>query len=242
VLDDLMRAGWPALEEIPVDGWLARFSGGVTQRANSVMPLATPADLDQTLARVEALYADRGLPTVFQLGPEADELDQVLADRGYRFGSATSIQTTTLGDIPPVAGVELADTPDQRWLDLWWSVDGRGDADALAIAVKILTGGPALYATIRDDDGAVAVGRLALVGKWGGVYCMAVRPDARRRGLGSAVLQGLLAGGRERGITQAWLHVLADNTAANQLYARHEFTETSTYHYRTQPTRQQEGY
>jgi ribosomal protein S18 acetylase RimI-like enzyme len=235
VLNDLMRAGWPALEEVDVDGWVARFSGGVTQRANSVMPLATPTDLTNTLEQVEKLYADRGLPTVFQIGADSApaELDRVLADRGYAFGSPTSLQTARIGQVAPVDGVEITESPDQDWLDLWWSVDGRGDADALATAVKILAGGPALYATIRDDRGAAAIGRLALVGEWGGVYCMAVRADVRRRGLGAAVLRGLLAGGHERGVTRYWLHVRAENTAARQLYANAGFAEASVYHYRT---------
>ncbi|HEX6355026.1 GNAT family N-acetyltransferase [Actinophytocola sp.] len=236
MIDQLMRAAWPALEEVPVDGWLARFSGGVTQRANSVLPLAAPVDLDRALTRVEALYADRGLPAIFQLGPDSEPgtLDRVLAERGYETGSPTSIQTAKIDGVTRPAGVAVAEAPDQDWLDLWWAVDGRGDADALSLAVKILTGGPALYATINDEYGAAAVGRLALVGEWGGVYCMAVRADVRRRGLGAAVLAGLHAAGRERGVTRTWLHVLAENAAAQQLYARHGYAQVSTYHYRTQ--------
>lgn len=230
-----MRAGWPALEEVDVDGWVARFSGGVTQRANSVIPLAGPADLIQALEQVEKLYADRGLPAVFQIGPGAQpaELDRVLAKRGYEFGSPASIQTARIDEASLPDGVEIAESPDPDWLDLWWAVDGRGDADALATAAEILVGGPALYATIRDGRGAVAAGRLALVGEWGGVYCMAVRADARRRGLGAAVLRGLLAAGRERGITRYWLQVRVENTAAIQLYGNVGFAEASVYHYRT---------
>lgn len=235
VIDQLTRAGWPALEEVRVDGWIARFAGGVTQRANSVLPLAAPVDLDGAIARVERLYAERGLPVVFQLGPGAQpaELDRVLADRGYEFGSPTSVQTAEVGAVTRPAGVDLAEVPDQDWLDLWWAVDGRGDADALAVAEKILTGGPALYATVRDRGRALAVGRLALVDQWGGVYCLAVRPEARRRGLGGAVLAGLLAAGRERGVTRSWLQVRAENTAARRLYEHAGYTEATRYHYRS---------
>ena len=230
-----MRAGWPALDEVDVGGWVARFSGGVTQRANSVVPLRAPADLDATLDHVERLYAARGLPAVFQLGPSAQPagLDQVLATRGYEFGSPTSIQTAAVGEVAPQSDVTVAESPSDEWLDLWWQVDGRGDQSAVDIAVKILCGGPALYATVRDAAGVVAVGRLALVGEWGGVYCMAVRPDARRRGHGAAVLSGLLHAGRARGVTRAWLHVRAENTAAHSLYRRAGFTEVSRYHYRS---------
>jgi ribosomal protein S18 acetylase RimI-like enzyme len=238
VFDELMRAGWPALEEVPVDGWVARFANGVTQRANSVMPLAAPGDFEVALDQVEELYADRGLTAVFQVGTDAQpaELDRTLAERGYEFGSPTGLQAVdvdhAIKQLAP-ADVDIAEAADADWLDLWWAVDGRGDADALAVAEKILAGGPALYATIRDDDTTVAVGRLALVGEWGGVYCLAVRPDARRRGLGGAVLAGLLAAGRDHGVTRSWLQVRDENAAARRLYQRAGYTEVARYHYRS---------
>lgn len=239
MLNELTRAGWPALEEVHVDGWVARFSGGVTQRANAVLPLAAPADPYDALDRVEKLYADRGLPVVFQLGlgAQPDGLDHVLADRGYEFGSLTSVQTAGVDHVLDALGaghaVDITEAPDSAWLDLWWAVDGRGDAAALVVAEKILAGGPALYATIRDQGQPVAVGRLALVGEWGGVYCLAVRPDVRGRGLGGAVLAGLLAAGRERGVTRTWLQVRAENTSARRLYERAGYTEVDRYHYRS---------
>lgn len=226
-----MRAGWPAIEEIDVDGWVARFSGGVTNRANSVLPLAAPADLDRALSRVEALYAERDLPTVFQVGDQPG-LDRALADRSYALGSPTRVYTVDI-DQPVGTDVDIAETPSPEWLDLWWAVDGRGDAAALAVAEKILTGGPALYATIHDDHGAAAVARLALVGEWGGVYCLAVRKDVRRLTLGARILDGVLAAGRERGVTRSWLQVRAENTAARRLYERAGYTEVATYHYRS---------
>ena len=231
-----MRAGWPALEEAHVDGWVARFSGGITQRANSVLPLGMPADTGKALEDVERLYADRGLPTVFQLREDDAELDRVLAGRGYGFGSPTVIQAAQVDDVINALGshdVEIAEAADPGWLDLWWAVDGRGDADALAVAAKILAGGPALYATVRDADGPAAVGRLALVGEWGGVYCLAVRPDTRRRGLGGAVLAGLLGAGQERGINRSWLQVRAENATARRLYQRAGYVDAGHYHYRS---------
>jgi N-acetylglutamate synthase len=230
-LDELMRAGWPALEEVAVGGWVARFSCGVTQRANCVVPMEAPGDL----ATVEALYAERGLPTIFQIAPHSrpDGLDAVLAARGYVFGSPTSVFTAEVGARIGSAGVEIENEPSAEWLDLWWAVDGRGDDAALAIAVKILAGGPALYATMRDEAGATAVARLALVDDWGGLYCMAVRDDARRRGLGAQLLEGLLQAGHAQGVRHAWLQVRAENDGARRLYQRAGFTEVTRYHYRS---------
>ncbi len=230
-----MRAGWPALDEVAVDGWVARFSGGVTQRANSVLPLRAPVDVDGALDVVEGLYAARGLPTVFQVGPRVapGELDGVLASRGYVLGSPTSVFAGQVTAGAAVPGVVVEEAPSAEWLGLWWAVDGRGGEDALAVAVRILTAGPALYATMRDGDGVVAVARLALVGEWGGVYCMAVRSDARRRGVGERLLAGLLVAGAGRGVRRAWLQVRAENSGARRLYQRAGFTEVARYHYRS---------
>jgi N-acetylglutamate synthase len=237
VLDELMRRGWPALEESTVDGWLARFSGGVTQRANSVLPLAAPSCVESALSTVEAAYAARGLPAVFQLGPTVRpvDLDARLAARGYAYGSPTVVMTAAsaevLGRLPAgAAWVTVADEPDEAWMDLWWRVDGRGDERARSVARRILTAGPARYATAWDGAGAAAVARLALVDGWGGLYCVAVRPDARRRGLAAATTRALVADG---GVGDCWLQVRAENEPALALYRGAGFTEVARYHYRS---------
>ncbi|WP_198942988.1 GNAT family N-acetyltransferase [Actinophytocola xanthii] len=242
MFDELMRRGWPALAESDLDGWLARVSGGVTQRANSVASLAEPADVDAAVSAVERLYAEHGLPAVFQVGPTARpaDLDARLAARGYEFGSPTVFEVAetaaVLARLPahPVP-VTLADEPDESWMDLWWRVDGRGGADARAVARAILTGGPARYAAVDGPHGALAVARLALVGEWGGLYCLAVHPAARRRGLGTAVTRALLADAAPAGVSRCWLQVRAENAAALALYEAAGFTPAARYHYRTSP-------
>lgn len=235
----MVRRGWPALAEVNVDGWVARLSDGVTQRGNSVAPFGEPADPLAALEQIERIYRGRGLPAIFQVGPVAKplDLDTLLAARGYEFGSPTSVEVadvdTVLGRVPEGAPVDVTDSPDKAWLDLWWAVDGRGDTAARATARRILTARPAYYASVRDADGTVAVGRLALVGEWGGLYCLAVRPDARRRGLGAAVVGGLLAHAGRHGIRRCWLQVRADNLGARALYARLGFAPAARYHYRT---------
>lgn len=234
-----MNRSWRARSEVRVDEWIVRRSGGVTQRANSVLPIAAPSDLEDAVTRVEMLYLDHGLPPGFQISPAAQpaELDQVLAGRGYELLGATKIQVAAVEDVmsrlPLVRSrVDVHDEPGEAWMSLWWAVDGRGGADARAVAWEILTGGPALYAIEDDDAGPVAVGRLSLVGQWAGIYCMAVRADARRRGHAMGVLRALLADAADRGVRHTWLQVVADNLAARALYERVGFTDFSSYHYR----------
>jgi ribosomal-protein-alanine N-acetyltransferase len=47
----------------------------------------------------------------------------------------------------------------------------------------------------------------------------------RGRGIGSALLEALLAEAGRRGCTEVFLEVRTDNNRAQQLYRRHEFTE-----------------
>ena len=239
-----MRRGWPALAESDVDGWLVRMSGGVTQRANSVVPWADPPRVDAALSKVERLYASHGLPAVFQLGPTArpGDLNERLAARGYRYGSPTLVlvadTSTALANLPESAPgpVTISDEPAEAWMDLWWRVDGRGDAKARSVARRILTRGPARYAAVHDaDKEPLAVARLALVDNWGGLYCLAVHPAARRRGLAAAATRALVADAAGKGVRRLWLQVRKENEAARALYARAGFSQVADYHYRTQP-------
>jgi ribosomal-protein-alanine N-acetyltransferase len=55
------------------------------------------------------------------------------------------------------------------------------------------------------------------------VLTIAVAPQARRRGVGGALLDAVLRAARARGVRTAYLDVAADNAAAAALYARFGF-------------------
>lgn len=247
-LDTLSADAWPAPHGTTVAGWRLGYGYGVTKRANCVLPAATPADLGDAIGAVEAFYAERGQPARFKIGPTTRpaRLDALLADRGYQVEDPTLVLTADVGAaldrlggggdlLDPPVPVPIAPAPTRDWLEVWWSIDGRGGSEELAVAEGILTSVPAGYALL-DAEHPLAVGRAVVQGTWIGVYCMAVRPEARRHGLGRAVLRGLLSWGRARGANGAYLLVVETNTAARRLYEQAGFTETSWYHYRTLPT------
>src|SRR5262249_26598064 len=61
-------AAWPALETADIDGWLWRYSGGGSQRANSVSPLRfRGSDVEGAIATAEARYRARGATPMFQI-------------------------------------------------------------------------------------------------------------------------------------------------------------------------------
>jgi ribosomal protein S18 acetylase RimI-like enzyme len=230
----LADAAWPALERERVLGWETRFASGVTKRANSAWATGSGADASaEALAAIESAYRRRGLPPLFQLGGGESAVQQLLTERGYRRVDETLVLAASVApDLRVEAGVTIADEPDDEWLATWWAVDGRGGAAELSVARRILMGAPALYAGLRMDGALVSVARLALVGEWGGLYCVATLPEHRRRGHSARVVASLLAAGRERGVTDAWLQVLAGNAGAIALYSgRFGFAEVERYCY-----------
>ena len=239
-----MDAAWPPGEREESGGWVLRAASGMTQRANSVWPREPGGDAHGQLARLREArlwYRDRRLPLIFQVfeDPRYAALNAVLDEEGFTRQSQTLVLVRDGGTDSPAAGggVEISAGPSAEWLRLWWGVDGRGDETALAVARQILAGCPALYALVRDDDGGpAAVGRLAIppgvAGGTGGLYCMATRPDARRRGYAARILQALLREGSRRGMRGYWLLVMASNAGARELYARAGFREAGRYLYR----------
>lgn len=237
-LDRLADRGWPALEREPFDAWTLRASSGVTNRANSVLTAGPVAELGAAVDAAEHWYAARSLPAVFQVSPASPPgLGALLAARGYREHSQTDVLVAERAGVPPVDGdgIRIDGEPGEAWIDTWWSVDGRGGEAERAVAARILTGGPALYASAGDPAAPDAVARLALVGEWGGLFAVATRPEARRRGLARALAGALAAAAAGHGVERLWLQVLAGNAAAHALYASLGFRRASGYAYWSRP-------
>ncbi|MBN6058063.1 GNAT family N-acetyltransferase [Nonomuraea sp. RK-328] len=228
--DSLVHEAWPAYESQTHDGWILRYAGGVTKRANSVLPLGAPADLEAAIVAAEAFYAERGTRSAFSLGSGAmPGLDAELDRRGYELVDPTLIMSRTGDAREPEHAVRIEESPWPAWVDAWWAVDGRY-ADGRRTVERIFTGVPAWYAAVEEEGVPLAVGRAVPQGDTLGVYCMATLPGARRRGLARSVLRALL---RRGGLPSAYLVVTRANEAAQALYASEGFEPLPDgYHYR----------
>lgn len=246
-----MHRHWPACEVRESHGWLLRDAGGVTKRANSVLPVGEPGDLDAAIVAAEAFYRERGRAVVFSIDDAAPAgLDGELAARGYGVVDPTLVMVRPLdgGWDPPGRPFALADAPSPGWLECWWNANtaarsatngvvggrragGRGGRAELDAARGILAGVLSTYASIGDGV-PDAVGRLTVTGEWAGIYCMAVAADRRRLGLGRDVLAALLDHARASGARHAYLAVVEANAPARALYTAAGFTVAGRYHYR----------
>lgn len=231
------RAGvraWPAGETASIDGWLWRYTGGGSQRANSVSPLAfTGADPERAIDAAEQRYAARGGKAMFQLTDVAApaDLDQRLARRGYRVQEPCTTLAKVLTAPAMPDGVEIADAPSADWLGNYLAgVTESRRPQAASILARVPA--PRAFFLIRRDG--ETVGSALGVAHDGIVIaeCVMTRADRRRTGAGRVVMQALEAWGAGQGATVAALQAVAANAPAQALYAGLDYAKVCGYHYR----------
>lgn len=226
---------WPAGETRDVDGWLWRFSGGGSQRANSVSALHYRGkDVERTIDEIEQLYRAHGAPVRFQVGfplSEPEDLDARLAARGYVIHDPV---TTLVKPVQPVAMPEdavLGALPSKGWMQVYLS-NVTPDRRPFAAAILARVPAPRVFAEIirKGETLATALGVLhegAVIAE-----CVGTSASARRQGAASAVMSALEAWGGTQGARTIGLQAVTTNMPAQGLYAALGYTAAGTYHYR----------
>jgi N-acetylglutamate synthase len=240
-VEDVCLNVWPALQEIHYDGWLIRLANGQTRRTNSVNILrggSRPAE--EKIGYCESVYGRHGLPTYFRiLSTAGEEMDRLLDRRGYD----AKDETTTLfmdfarhAPAAPATAVELTPgAPTAEWLAARAQFAGLTPSELKKVE-KILQqlALPALFAAVRDDDGAIR--SLAKGAVHDDIVCLnlvATDPAFRRQGFSRDCLSAILRWAQRIGATGACLQVVSTNTPAIALYRGLGFTrELYRYHYR----------
>jgi ribosomal protein S18 acetylase RimI-like enzyme len=243
LLETLAARAWPAGEQRPLDGWVLRRTPSVRRRrSNSALPPSAdrPRD-DAVLDAVERFYRAHGAAPMVQVAPaeELAALDAALHERGWRADTPTDILVAAVDDVPAAASadVSVATRPavDLEWLHAWIAAEGRPDAHETYAHVLQRIPPPAGFAVARVDGRPAGVGLAVCERGWSGVFCMAVDPAARRRGVARTLLCALADWSREQGADGLYLQVECDNAPARALYASMGFTRSHGYHFRIAP-------
>ncbi|MFE9258820.1 GNAT family N-acetyltransferase [Streptomyces sp. NPDC006879] len=231
---------WQPVESEPLGEWTLRAAGGFTRRANSVLPLGEPGTpLDDALARVTSWYAERGLPAYLQAATGAEGTQEVLCAELTARGWVREVSAgVRIGALAPV-GDQAADVGHQvrlsRDYDRAWARRYQRVASLGPHVRQVLTAGPSVwFATVAgaDADGpAAAIGRCVVDGRWAGFMAVETDPQARRRGLATAVMATLARQALAEGASAAWLQVEEDNEGALALYERMGFSLHHSYHH-----------
>jgi ribosomal protein S18 acetylase RimI-like enzyme len=179
--------------------WVLRIVTGErgrgSRRANSVLAIGDPGlPIREAAARVERFYAGWGRVATAQVEVGSD-VDAALAAAGWSEAEPE--------DAPYLVGS----------LVMARRVAGSDDG------VEIVVDGTRILATVHDDGREVGRVRGELNSDWLWVHGLRVDESHRRRGLGRALVAGLLDAGAETGAGTVWVEVDRQNTAAWMLYA-----------------------
>jgi len=218
-LDQICNATWPAVESLEVDGWLFRASSGVTNRANSVLPLLsalesrTNTDFINKLASAREFYVARNLPTIFQI---ALPVWQELAAQLISAGAVETIRGNTMVadlnnlpvNLPTGFEIQESDHVTQEWLAV----------NPTAGLEKIIAGCKATYLSISQGKKIVATVRTAITTDWSSLTRVYVDNKYRGLGLGKAIVSAAIIESVKAGATKAVLQVEANNSIAIGIY------------------------
>jgi GNAT superfamily N-acetyltransferase len=239
-VEELSMNAWPAPRQVAHDGWVLRFGGGYTGRANSVHPLYDGSlDVGDKIEFCDRAYRRVGLPLLFKMTAAARpaDLDYVLERRGYRAFNHTSVQVKPLDDVADREanddGITSFDRVDARWLEP--VVAFRAIPPDHAAVLRSILGAlclPARFSTLSEGGQPVACGLAVVEGEWVGLFDIVTRAESQRRGYATRMMNDLLKWARAVGARKAYLQVTRTNTPALRLYEKLDFREAYSYWYR----------
>lgn len=239
LIEEVSLNAWPAAQTLLYDGWVLRFASGYTRRANSVQPLYPGRlDLDEKIRTCEEHYRRQHLPVIFKLTLESQPagLDERLDALGYQFDALTSVQTLDLrgweAATQPTAELFEGEAPE--WQAAFARLSGI-PADKQAAHLQILRAilPQTAYAVVRAAGGEiVACGLAVLEAGCIGLFDIVTDAASRRQGHGERLVRDLLAWGKQRGASTAYLQVMCNNPPALRLYEKIGYRELYRYWYR----------
>jgi GNAT superfamily N-acetyltransferase len=241
-LERLHVRAWPAAETERIDGWLWRWSGGGSQRANSVSTIDFNGnDMAAALDRVEARYRGKSSPArlhTFDLTQPAG-LAALLTERGYAAGETTltMLATAPPGVAPPDAPamhVTVTDDPVAEWLDVY--LEAITDSRRV-VNQRILRRipDPRAFFAVRRGPRVISTALGVADGGHAVAECVATRADQRGQGGAGLAMRALMVWAASLGAHTVGLQVVADNQPAIALYRRLGFEVVGTNRFWVKP-------
>lgn len=231
--------GWPAETVEHHFGWKLRYNGGVTRRANSVLPIEAGGalSLDVRILSAEHFYRKHNLAACFMISPAArpEGLDAALESRGYRVEGGSLVQGAEIATVQAIRGSDAEIVLSRDLTDSWRAgyLEGEGaDRRRKITGIMQRISSAKRFAVALEGDVPVAVGLGLLIDRRMILLGMQTSPSHRRAGHGAAIAKALAGWAAESGATRAILQVESDNDAAMALYAKAGYRTLYGYHYR----------
>jgi N-acetylglutamate synthase len=212
---------WPALQTLAVGDWLVRMADGYSGRANSACAIRPDAQLDAgEMEAIITLYERAGLRPAFRITPLVSAKAR---NRLHRAGFAPQdpsigmVAPVLKGDLPGELVIEAA--PTSAWVVgvAQWQVGIKQNVETLGRIVGTIRL-PAAYATLYQGDARVAHALCAIDRGMAEIGTVMVAPTWRGKGMGRALVSGLMIWAGRNGADTVFLQVASDNAVAHALY------------------------
>lgn len=238
LIEEMSMNAMPSLQTVLMDGWVLRFAEGYSNRANSVNPIyPSTEDVHAKIEQCEMLYRSRNLRPTYKITPfvHPTNLDELLAEKGYRIIHPTSVQTLNISGLSEESNTVLK--TEYEFSEDWfraYAEFNRMSPEKQIVYRRILNSMvPAgFYATFVLEEQIIGCGLAVLEGDYMGLFDITVAEDHRNSGYGRQLMREMLRNGRTLGAKEAYLQVMLDNEPALHLYKKLGFAERYRYHYR----------
>lgn len=235
LLEDLCLSAWPAQRQLHHRGWVLRFAGGHSGRANAVTAITPSAELGEGFIDwCSAAYRRQGLTPRFRLTPLCPaELEPQLVAAGYQVREESLVMAAPLPPSQPAdAAVRWQPAVDEAWLTAYRSMVPVPEAEMPALRAILAGIAPAThYATLWSDGRPVAASLAVIDRGWVGLYKVASHPQQRGLGHARRLVAALLSMAAGQGAEKAYLQVGAENAPALALYGGFGFETVYRYRY-----------
>lgn len=244
-IEELSMNAIPSLSSTFYNGWVLRYSEGLSKRANSVYPIYKGSQsMEQGIDYCESFYRQKEQRPIFKITemPEVLKMDGILESKGYEKVAPTNILTLDLEKTNNLhGGIKLTEDYDMKvsehfeidWLEGYMVLNDVALSKQHIFKNMLPTSSCDVIAlSLYKDDKLIGIGYGAGEENMLGVYGIAIDPEYRGRGLGKALMDALHNESRVRGYTTAYLMVVDDNSVAKSLYKGLGYVHAYKYWYR----------
>ncbi|MFX1378525.1 MAG: GNAT family N-acetyltransferase [Promethearchaeota archaeon] len=245
-LQEILLNVWPAHHYYFLNGWILRFTKGVTARANSVFPLYYTGNLDtldQDITYVEKAYNSYNLPAIFTMPEyfEPNNLDIKLLEHGYQ--QSGCVTYTMISTIKELRNEEINENfvyivyPQRviacsKFLAKFSQRNQRAQNVLEKLSNRIII--PQKRVIIAKYKNKVIGTLTAILDPHGFLYIVdvLVHPEFRRQKLATSMFFIIMnKWGIKSEVNAIWLQVETENKEAMKLYAKLGFKKAYSYYY-----------
>lgn len=235
----------PAEHYFFLNGWILRFTKGVTYRANSIFPvnyIGNKHSLESDIERVEVAYRSYNLPTIFTMHEyfKPKNLDEMLRNRGYIKQDATNallmqVNNLDLKEINNEINYELFNNRIDEFSSLLAKNTKRDEYQQEII--KEITSRiniPEKCFVIAKLEGRTIGTLMGVLDPQGFVYIsdVLVVPEFRRQRIATSMFKTIIKEWAiPNGAKDIWLQVELENNNAMKLYHNLGMKKVYSYYY-----------